>query len=99
MSYNIKNSIIDKLKRVAVTSDVNAKLAAGMMRGKNFIGTPKSNINYSHCNGYHCSSLHAEANAMLGCYGDSLQYHNGRWRFLRKGAREKKGQEDGYCRY
>ena len=91
MSYMINSSMIDKLKRVAVTSNVNSKLAAGLIKGKSFVSPPKSNINCSHCNGYKCSSLHAEVHAMIGHYGSSLQYHNDNWRFLRKGSK-KKGQ-------
>lgn len=85
----IKPSMINKLVQVARTSDINNKLAAGLLKKKHLL-TPKSNINCTHSNGFKCSSLHAEANAILNYYGSELYFHNGRWRFLQK--RYKKGE-------
>jgi hypothetical protein len=73
MSFNNKfNNLFPRLINEANNSNINIKLAATMLKGKQPIGRICSNTERSQCRGHNCGSLHAEARTLIDYYGKSL---------------------------
>lgn len=65
----------------AQSSNINSKLAAGVLKGQKLVSKVCSNTNRNFCRGVECGSLHAEAHALLNYFGKSLQFNlsNKKW--------------------
>jgi deoxycytidylate deaminase len=76
----------------AGSSDVNYQLAAGILQDKKLVCKPCCNQNRCYYRGYHCNSIHAEANAILQYFGKSLRFCRGknRWYLLQHRKCKKK---------
>jgi len=92
MSNLIKN-YAERFFNEAMKSDINYRLAAGILCNKKLISTPCCNINRNYCRGNVCSSLHAEANALLTHYGKNLQFDTKKNRWYLKLYKYKKYKE------
>lgn len=77
----------------AIKSDIDYHLAAGILCNKKLISVPCCNINRNYCRGNICSSLHAEANALLTYYGKDLQFDTKKKRWCLKSKKYKKYKE------
>lgn len=93
------NFFYNALFSVALTSDIEQKLAASIYKGGKII-KPCPNLSRNIYRGMLCGSLHAEANAILSYYPKNLNWvPEYGWCFLhrtRKGAKSKKKQVK-YC--
>jgi hypothetical protein len=90
-------SILPSLAEKALTSPINYKLSAGILKGGRLVRAPSHNTHCTVVRGCRCSSLHAEHSAILQAF-PSLTYSRAKgWYFLRskgKGTRRKKGQKE-----
>ena len=91
MNSNLQNLLYTTLIPKANESQIQSKLAAGILKGSKIIGNPQCNSPRNICRGVTCGSLHAEANAILNHFGRKLRYDpkNG-WCFLRSERKEPK---------
>jgi hypothetical protein len=64
-------SLIPSLVANAYTSDVDFLLSAAVIKGSKFITPACPNLRKNFCKG-NCTSLHAEANAIMTHYGKNL---------------------------
>jgi hypothetical protein len=65
----------------AQSSNINCKLAAGVLKGQKLVSKVCCNTNRNFYRGIVCGSLHAEAHALLNYFGRSLQFDlpNRKW--------------------
>jgi hypothetical protein len=81
---NFINKFYSKFFNEASKSDINYQLAAGILKNKKLVTKPCCNQNRNYCRGKLCSSIHAEANAILHYYGKNLKFDpiKNRWYLL-----------------
>lgn len=85
------NFFYNALSSVALTSDIEQKLAASVYKAGKIIN-PCPNSSRNVYRGMTCGSLHAEANAILSYYPKDLTWTPERgWCFLRGTRKGKKG--------
>ena len=77
-------SLVSNLMEQASLSPIGFKLSAVMLKNKKPIGPVLYNSDRMYSRGKVCSSLHAEANALLNHFSSSLKYTGGKWRLLRE---------------
>jgi len=81
---NLMNKFYNIFLNKASESDISYNLAAGIICNNKLISRPCCNINRNYCRGNFCSSIHAEANALLNYYGKNLKFDSmkNRWCLL-----------------
>jgi len=80
-SNKIFNKFYSVLCTEAKKSTITSKLAAIILKNQKLVSKVCCNQERNFCRGIECSSLHAEANALLTYYGKSLQFNilNKKW--------------------
>ena len=80
-SNKIFNKFYSVLCNEAKKSTITSKLAAIILKNQKLVSKVCCNQERNFCRGVECSSLHAEANAILTYYGKSLQFNisNKKW--------------------
>ena len=80
-SNKIFNKFYSLLYNEAIKSTITSKLAAIVLKNQKLVSKVCCNQERNFCRGIECSSLHAEANAILTYYGKSLQFNilNKKW--------------------
>ena len=90
----------NQLAHIAMSSDIEQKLAAGIVKAGKIQGNPCPNSSRNVFRGMTCGSLHAEANAILSYYPKDLTWTQERgWCFLRGKGKVAKDKEEQvrYC--
>ena len=75
-------NILDKLYLQASMSHIEHKLSAVILKGGRMISKPFCNTERNTFRGNSCGSLHAEANAIVNYFGNSLNFSKNGWCFL-----------------
>lgn len=80
-SDKIFNRYYSLLYNEANKSTITSKLSAIILKNQKLVSKVCCNLERNFCRGFECSSLHAEANAILSYYGKLLQYDtsNKKW--------------------
>ena len=89
-SNKLFNKFYPMFCQEAQTSNINCKLAAGILKGQKLVSKICCNTNRNFCRGNECGSLHAEAHALLNYFGRTLQFNlsSKRW-YLQHGTNKK----------
>ncbi len=67
-------SICNKLIQEATNSPIQYRLAACVIQNGKIMSGPKCNTARNYCRGVLCGSLHAEARAIVSCFGKSISF-------------------------
>nr|QFG74585.1 MAG: hypothetical protein [Megaviridae environmental sample] len=88
---SINDSLINKLKLAAGTSELSFRLSSSLLKGtKKQIGRINTNTCQTYCRGKYSTSRHSEANTLIKYYGKSLKYSDKRgWYLLQRTKRSK----------
>lgn len=91
---NIFHKLYPLFINEANKSNINYRLAAGILKDKKLVTRPCCNQDRNFCRGQFCTSIHAEAKAMLTYYGKNLKFDSikNRWCLL---FRKRKTSEKG----
>jgi deoxycytidylate deaminase len=92
MTIKLLNNYINNLINEAQKSTIQSQLAAGILKNHRMITKPCCNIERNMCRGCKCTSIHAEANAILNYFGKNLQFDNikNQWCILKNNKKIKK---------
>jgi deoxycytidylate deaminase len=83
------HNILDKLYLQASRSLIEHQLSAVILKGTRMISKPLCNTERNTFRGNSCGSLHAEANAIVNYFGNSLIFTKKGWCFIPPKWKEK----------